>query len=468
MSPPLLDQIVEAVLYEGYILYPYRPSSRKNRRERFTFGRVYPEAYSAAQKGAEPWWIQTECLVQSTAPGTALDVSVRFLQPMAREVGRKVRSPKSEVLSSNEHIGFQIVPELRVDDQVLQPWLEAVERTLRVADGLEIRAQTAESPPITTPVSFVFRSSTKVQVLQDKQGEQVGVIVRRTEDISGVVETTVARVSDAVYKVTVRIFNQTPMRAESLSDGDAVLMRTLASTHTILRVTNGEFISLMAPPAGLEEAVAACKNIGTWPVLVGDEAKPDRDTMLSSPIILYDYPRIAPESAGQLFDGTEIDEILTLRVLTMTDAEKREMRSVDDHARRLLERTERLPESALLNLHGTIRQVEPSAGAAPPPIDFDDFFGPSTALQGVSVKGVYLKTGDRVRLRPKARADVMDLALEGRTAVIEAVEQDLEKRVHLAVVLEDDPGKDLGMLRQPGHRFFYGVDEIEPLTEALK
>jgi len=85
---------------------------------------------------------------------------------------------------------------------------------------------------------------------------------------------------------------------------------------------------------------------------------------------------------------------------------------------------------------------------------------------GVEVNGVYLRAGDRVRICPKARADVMDLALQGRTAIIEAVEQDLEKRVHLALVLEDDPGKDFGLMRQTGHRFFYGVDEVEPVRES--
>ena len=107
-------------------------------------------------------------------------------------------------------------------------------------------------------------------------------------------------------------------------------------------------------------------------------------------------------------------------------------------------------------------------GENPPATEFDDFFGASTPLKGVSVAGAWLKAGDRVRLPPKGRADVMDLALEGQTAIIEAVEQDLEKRVHVAVVLENDPGKDLGLMRQPGHRFFYAADEVEPLREEAR
>ena len=74
-----------------------------------------------------------------------------------------------------------------------------------------------------------------------------------------------------------------------------------------------------------------------------------------------------------------------------------------------------------------------------------------------------VQTGDRVRIRPKSRADAMDMMLDGKTAVVEAVEQDAEGKFHLALVLDDDPGKDLGMLRQPGHRFFYGIEEVEPV-----
>ncbi|HST20797.1 MAG TPA: hypothetical protein VLR90_06760, partial [Blastocatellia bacterium] len=131
----------------------------------------------------------------------------------------------------------------------------------------------------------------------------------------------------------------------------------LVSTHTILSVREGEFVSSLDPPDEFRDAVAHCNNIGTWPVLVGDEG--ERGVMLSSPIILYDYPQIAPESSGDLFDGTEIDEILTLRIMTLTDEEKREMRSVDERARKILERTETLPAEQLMKMHGAVRGLRP-------------------------------------------------------------------------------------------------------------
>ena len=86
----------------------------------------------------------------------------------------------------------------------------------------------------------------------------------------------------------------------------------------------------------------------------------------------------------------------------------------------------------------------------------------------VHVFGVELRAGDRVRLWPQKKADIMDMALEGKVALIEAIEQDFEDNIQLAVVLDDDPGRDLGMMRQPGHRFFFSPHEVEPWKEAEK
>jgi len=128
----------------------------------------------------------------------------------------------------------------------------------------------------------------------------------------------------------------------------------MVSTHTILDIADGDCVSLLDPPEDLRKAAAECQNVGTWPVLAGEQGQ--CKIMLSSPIILYDYPEVAPESPGELFDGTEIDEILTLRIMTMTDPEKEEMRHSDDRARRILERTENLPPEHLAKLHGALRR----------------------------------------------------------------------------------------------------------------
>lgn len=208
----------------------------------------------------------------------------------------------------------------------------------------------------------------------------------------------------------------------------------MLSAHTMLRVEHGNFISLIDPPEQHREAARSCRNIGTWPVLAGKEG--DRHLLLSSPIILYDYPQIAPESAGDLFDSTEIDEILTLRVLTLSDEEKDQIRSESEQGRDILNRSETLPPEALAKMHGAIRGLRNASKLA-------------------------FREGDRVRLRPRKKADIFDIALAGKIAVVESVERDFENNVHLAVTVEDDPGRDFGVARQIGHRFFFSPEEVE-------
>jgi hypothetical protein len=343
MNFQAVEKIANAVLYEGYMLYPYTASSLKNQ-QRWNFGVLPPS-------GGEPGEMQTEVLVEG--PGEpAFQGRVRFL------------------------------------------WYGG-----------------GEEP--------------------DEQAIDVdGPGLRRTDlPLGGVaaVEASVRTLAEQLRIITVRIRNETAPVA-----GDDI-RRSMLSTHTVLGVRGGAFVSLMDPPPEYREAAKACRNVGTWPVLAGGEG--EHDTVLSSPIILYDYPQVAPESPGDLFDGAEIDELLTLRILTLSDREKAEIRSGGARAREVLERAESLPPDHLFKLHGAIRGLR---GAAPVP-----------------------RQGDRVRLRPRKGGDIIDLALAGKLATVESVEQDYEGRVHLAVVLDEDPGRELGLMRQPGHRFFFGADEVE-------
>jgi hypothetical protein len=295
MNSKLVESIANAVLYEGYILYPYRRSSVKNQR-RFNFGVLVPPAYSDAQSGTETASMRTECLVRG-GPATSLDVRVRFLQVIESE-------------------SFQ----------------DAVERDVWITGGLLggvlVRPRRAE---------FSFSA-----------GENC---------IQGSVELTAECLEEELFQVAVQVINSTSLpHAEQLTR-DEVLPHSLAATHTILAAREGEFVSLLDPPDRFQKAAARCRNAGTWPVLVGEPGQ--RNTMLSSPIILYDYPEVAAESPGDLFDATEIDEILTLRILTLTEEEKREMRESGDHARRILARTETLPEEQLIKLHGALRGLRP-------------------------------------------------------------------------------------------------------------
>lgn len=324
-------KIAEAVLYEGYLLWPYRRSARKNR-QRWTFGGVYPRAYSEATGGDDPWVMQTQCPVVGGAE-TVVEARVRFLHVTERRVARR------------KGAALEFVEELRIGEDLYLPWDEATEREVEVG---RFELAGLERP---RRVEIDVPGGNSEEALAAPTGEVAGALVRSWRPLRGAVELGAERLRDGVFRVTVRIANTTPWKGE---DRESTLKRTFVSTHTALEAEGGEFVSLTDPPEGFREAAERCENLKTWPVLVGEEGQ--RNTMLSSPIILYDYPRIAPESPGDLFDGTEIDELLIMNVLTLTDKEKEEMRASDPRGREILERCESLSPEELMKLHGAIRE----------------------------------------------------------------------------------------------------------------
>src|SRR5262245_24380718 len=333
MNLKLVERIVNALLYEGYILYPYRASAVKNR-QRWNFGVIYPQDYSLSQGGAEASSMQTECLL-SGDQGAKLDVKIRFLHLVAQD--------------------FHAAGPLEIGATIPDTWQEAVEREVD-APGIDLSEIVAEPRRMT----FAFPAMREATPLLDSGGKAVGVIERRQQFIEGTVELAAERAGDGLFKIAVRILNLTPLEDAGHKSRDEVLMRSLISTHTILGLRRGGFVSLLDPPEAFREAAAGCRNIGAWPALVGEEG--ERDCLLAAPIILYDYPQVAPESAGDFYDGTEIDELLTLRVMTMTDQEKQEMRLVDERARQILERTETLSSERLMKLHGAVRSLRRFGG----------------------------------------------------------------------------------------------------------
>jgi hypothetical protein len=349
MNRELVDRVANAVLYEGYILYPYRPSVKN--RQRWTFGGLYPEAYCRAQGGADAWSSRTECLVAG-GPGTTVEAAVRFLRLTDRLVGEIV-PPLAEWPGGGEP-PFRPVAALQVGDNDYHTWQEAeeCERSLVGTDLARLQER-----PHRLSASLPGRRWT--EPLTGLGGKIAGVLVREQQPIEWAAELSAARLADGLYKVALTVENRTPPDASDPTDRDRALMRSLVSTHAILGTQRGEFVSLLDPPGEWREFAAGCRNVGTWPVLVGEEG--ERDAVLSSPIILYDYPRVAPESPGDLFDGTEIDEILTMRVLTLTDEEKRQASAVDQRVRAMLTRTETLGPGQLLGLHGTLRRVRPAS-----------------------------------------------------------------------------------------------------------
>lgn len=351
MNSKRVEEIANAVLYEGYMLYPYRASSVKNR-QRWNFGVVYPKNYGDVQRTIDPWFTHTECLVLGN-PKAEIEIKVRFLQAISRTLG-ELEQPIAELPEHGEP-AFRPIASLRVGEQLLQTWQEATERSVTVSAGC-IEAL------IASPVQQLFSQPPQrdLEPVRDAENKITGLIVRTQEAIEGQIGVSAESVSEGVYRVRLTVSNESNISDAQLPSRDRALLQSLISAHSILHVTNGEFSSLLEPSEHLLEAAAGCKNTGTWPVLVGDDG--ERDAMLSSPIILYDYPQIAPESAGDLFDGTEIDEILALRILTLTEDEKREMREGDERARQVLERTEAMPAEQFAKLHGTLRGLRPSSG----------------------------------------------------------------------------------------------------------
>lgn len=428
-----VEKIAAAVLYEGYVLWPYRRSALKNQK-RWTLGGVYPHAYSEETGGSDPWLIQTQCLVGGRAP--VVQVRVRFLQVVQRQAALREKDGT-----------LRFVDELWMGAERYLTWEEATEREITL-DGL--RPADLESPP---QVEIDIPAGCHEEPLGEAGSGVSGAMRRSWEALTGAVEIDAEPVRDGWFRLTVRITNTTPWNG---ADRESTVRQAFISTHTILKVTDGEFVSLTDPPEEMEQAAGACENIKTWPVLAGEEG--DRHTLLSSPIILYDYPRIAPESPGDLFDGGEIDQLLVLNILTLTDEEKEEMRASDPRAREILERTESLTAQDFMGLHGAIREFrmlrpegDPFASLERPP------------PRSIRVEGAEVRAGSRVRLRPRAGGDIWDLALAGKTAVVESIEEDYEERIHLSVTVEEDPGRDLGREKLLGHRFFFRPEEVEPI-----
>jgi hypothetical protein len=271
--------------------------------------------------------MQTQCLVEG-GPEATLDVRVRFLQVVMRQVEDSEGRP---------------VEELTVDGERHLSWEEATER--------ELAAERLRLGGLLHRVPIAIPAGREVEELRDPARGRVGAVARTWEPLEGTLEIGAEELRPRLLRLTVTIANTTPW------DGgprEHALERTFCSAHTVIRAAGAELVSLTDPPEELREAAEDCRNEGTWPVLVGETGDPH--TLLSLPIILEDYPRVAPESPGDLFDGGEIDQLLTLNILSLTDAEKAEMRDSDPRAREILERTEALSEEELMRLHGTIRE----------------------------------------------------------------------------------------------------------------
>jgi len=464
VSLDAVRRIADAVLYEGYILYPYRASSQKNR-SRWQFGVVMAPGYAAVDP-SESSVTQSEWVLEHSGQ-PVVQVILRFLQVQRRST-----------------------------EGAAGAWDEAMEREIEFTAGPEELLGPGLVREFSVPGG------------EDREpSPDAGVAVRRREPLAGqvCVRTTPVPGPWQAVRLQVRVENRTAAEPAPAVRDDA-LPTALVAAHVIATVSGGDFISMTDPPEWAKPAVAECQNTGVWPVL----ADPDggRKVVLASPIILYDHPELAPESPGELYDGTEIDEILTLRTLALSDEEKQQARATDPRAAALIDRVEAMDAPAMERLHGTIRSLRPAApgssasgagpsgasGAGPSgasgagrsgasgagrsgafgaggfPADYDPsvpWWDPeadasvSPDTDSVLIAGQQVARGSLVRLRPgKRRADAQDMFLAGRVAEVQAVLLDVEDQPYLAVALTDHPDPELSIAH--GRFLYFMPDEVEP------
>jgi hypothetical protein len=433
-------QVADAVLYEGYLLYPYHQAAQKNQ-VRFQFGVLMPPGWAAVDP-TEASRSQTECLLDC-ADDAQVDVRIRFLQVQRRLVQAQSRGEWRDVhaltVAGTEHTAFD----------------EAVEHEEQV----------------TAVVAALLKGDSDVELAIDggvtvtELPGGAGRLVRQREPLTARVRLHAERVAGPYQALRLRVeLENITAPAATIRTRQDGLRHALVAAHNLIGVPGGRFLSLTDPPEWAAADAAACENVGTWPVLAGPAQC--TELVLSSPLILYDHPQIAAESAGNLFDATEIDEILTLRTMVLTDEEKQRARTTDPRAAELIDRLDHLPPEMLERMHGAIRYLNavpslPTAGSVPwwdPGSDAS--VSPET--DHVVIDGIQVRKDSRVIMRPgNRRADAQDLFLAGREAVVEAVLFDVDGQVHLAVTPADDPAADLQ--RSHGRFLYFTPEEVAPI-----
>jgi hypothetical protein len=409
-TTPGLD-VADAVLTEGYVLYPYRASAMKNR-YRWMFGVLAPQAWSVGASGCEPSWLEAQCLVEGGMTPPRVDVLLRCFQICRRRVQER------------RNDSFEDVDSFSSGGQLHVAWDEGELRELRFQHSL------GEERGFRT---FRLDPARFEEEITDASGVVVARVIRERAEIFGHITISSTRLENGLWRLSVRAENTSPC-ADLMASREAILPSSCVGSHLVLTVAEGVFVSATDPPERLRDAVAECRSTRAYPVLLGSEDR--RDAMLASPIILGDHPKVAPESPGDFCDAAEIDELLSLRTAWLTDEEKREARATDPRSAAIVDRVDAMPAAVLEKLHGAIRGLGPR--------ESQPSFHP----------------GMRVRLRPGIRrSDAQDIVYAGHVARVEEIRRDMENREMLAVTIEDDPAADLH--RVYGRFQYYYPDEVE-------
>ena len=488
MSLDHVRSVADAVLYEGYLLYPYRASSSKNQ-SRWQFGVLGPPGAAAASLG-EDSGMAMECLLTAAEQPGFVTLHLRFLQLQVREAQRL--EPGGDYLT---------VESLAVGDGSVLSWDEAVEREITLPEQTLLQ-------PLDTVVEVP--GGEDVELVTDRADAPAGRIVRRRWPLTARVRMSTTRDGDFL-RLSVSVDNEHP---DALVDKDAAIRSSLIGAHVLLEARDAHFVSLLEPPEEGSAAASRCSQRRCWPVLAGPAGS--SDLVLGAPIILYDYPEVAEQSQGALFDSTEIDEILTLRVMTMTDEEKAQARATDPRAAAIIDRCDDMTADDLQRLHGILRDphgatldalatldslptqdplatLDPLStpdslrALEPPPSQYADlrdaelpsfetgdvpWWDPEAdasvqpEVDAVVINGISIARGSLVRVHPSRRADAQDLFFADQVARVTAVLSDVDGDVHVALVLVDDPAAE--MHEWYGRYLYFSPDELEPLPAEAR
>jgi len=240
---------------------PYPPSAVKNQ-QRFNFGVLYPRSYSQAQDQLEPWFTKTECLVTGSVL-TSVEVRIRFLHYCERIIQRVTQDGV-----------WQPVNRLEVAGNVIQPWPEAVEEEIILPVA---SLQSLAQKPLEWPC--VIAAKTTPEPITDETGRVVGKVLRTLCELQLALKVRAESLNESVFRISVRVENITDP-ATSLSTREAALLHSPISTHTLLGVQDGRFVSLLETPEELVPFAKDCMNVGCYPVPAGDRSA--HDTVLSS------------------------------------------------------------------------------------------------------------------------------------------------------------------------------------------
>jgi hypothetical protein len=305
------------------------------------FGAVYPQAWQQHHPDVHAA-TQTQCIIQGT-DDAEVEITVRFLHLR----GKRLVKINPEKFGRDQ---FQPTDTIKAGDKTYYSGWEAEERKINVG-----RHKIKDLIDGSIENSIHFEEEQMSDILF-KNEKVAGNMIIRQSAINGNVRVSAKPVGihEEGYQITIKIANTTPVDNPKQCSRDEIYFRSFLSANTILQAEKGKFISKTDPPQAWQEVNEACKNVNTWPVLIDKDDK----TMLSSPIVLYDYPEIAPESRGDMFDSTEIEEMLMLQVAALTDEEKKEVEQTDGKMKAMLERVRNTTPEELLKLHGGFKDIE--------------------------------------------------------------------------------------------------------------